>query len=136
MPYLPGRLCGAKSPPAMLTPVYFTEAGGDPFLVARQNIELFVWLLAGVTALVLGLRRLPLAYLAYVVVALALPLSWPVGPQPLMSLPRFLLVLFPLAIAVAAWAEERRGRGPVLLALGAIGLAVYSAIFATWHWVA
>ena len=43
--------------------------------MARHNIELFAWLLAGLAALALGLRRLPLAYLAYVVVALALPLS-------------------------------------------------------------
>jgi hypothetical protein len=117
-------------------PVFFTQAGGDPFVVARHNIELFAWLVAGLAALALCLRRLPLAYLAYVVAALALPLSYPVVPQPLMSLPRFLLVLFPLAIAVAAWASERRWRGPVLLALGTIGLAVYSAIFATWHWIA
>jgi mannosyltransferase PIG-V len=117
-------------------PVFFTQAGGDPFVVARHNLELFAWLVAGLGALVLGLRRLPLAYLGYVVVALALPLSYPVVPQPLMSLPRFLLVLFPLAIAVAAWADEGRRRGPVLLACGAVGLAVYSGIFATWHWVA
>ena len=117
-------------------PVYFTEAGGDPFVVARHNIALLVWLVLGLAALALGLRRLPRAYIAYVVAALALPLSWPVEPQPLMSLPRFLLVLFPLAIAVAAWADEGRRRGPVLLAAGAIGLAVYTGIFATWHWVA
>jgi hypothetical protein len=117
-------------------PVLFTAAGGDPFVVARHNIELFVWLVAGLAALALGLRRLPLAYLAYVVAALALPLSYPVEPQPLMSLPRFLLVLFPLAVAVAAWAQEGRRRGPVLLGAGAIALAVYSGIFATWHWVA
>jgi hypothetical protein len=117
-------------------PVFFGAAGGDPFVVARHNVELFAWLLLGLGALVLGLRRLPLAYLGYVVVALALPLSYPVEPQPLMSLPRFLLVLFPLFIAVAAWAEEGRRRGPVLLALSAIGLAVYSGIFATWHWIA
>jgi hypothetical protein len=117
-------------------PVLFAQAGGDPFVVARHNIELFVWLVAGLAALVLGLRRLPLAYIAYVVVALALPLSWPVTPQPLMSLPRFLLVLFPLAIAVAAWAREGRLRGPLLLGAGAVGLAVYTGIFATWHWVA
>jgi hypothetical protein len=117
-------------------PVYFTAAGGDPFVVARHNIELLAWLVLGLAALALGLRRLPLAYIAYVVAALALPLSWPVEPQPLMSLPRFLLVLFPLAIAVAAWAEEGRRRGPLLLGASAVGLAVYSGIFATWHWVA
>jgi hypothetical protein len=117
-------------------PVFFEQAGGDPFVVARHNIELFLWLGAGLWALALGLRRLPLAYLAYVVVALALPLSYPVDPQPLMSLPRFLLVLFPLAIAVAAWAQEGRRRGPLLLGASAVLLAVYTGIFATWHWVA
>jgi Mannosyltransferase (PIG-V) len=117
-------------------PVYFTAAGGDPFLAARHNIELFAWLLAALPAVVVAVRRLPLAYSGYVVASLALPLSWPVGPQPLMSLPRFLLVLFPLSIAVSLWAQRGPRRGPVLLALGVVGLAVYSGIFATWHWTA
>jgi hypothetical protein len=117
-------------------PVLFTAAGGDPFLAARHNIELFVWLVAGLAALAAGVRRLPVAYTAYVVVSLALPLSWPVAPEPLMSLPRFELVLFPLAISVALWAQGGRRRGPVLLGLGVVALAVYSGIFATWHFVA
>ena len=54
-----------------------------------------------------ALRRLPAAYGAYVVAALALPLSYPVGPQPLMSLPRFVAVLFPLAIWLALWMTGR-----------------------------
>ena len=54
---------------------------------------------------------LPLAYGVYVIAALALPLSYPVASQPLMSLPRFLVVLFPLSIWLAAWlAEHPRAR--------------------------
>jgi hypothetical protein len=117
-------------------PVFFTAAGGDPFVVARHNIELFCWLLLAVPAVIGCVRRLPLAWSAYVVAALALPLSYPVGPQPLMSLPRFLLVLFPLFVWVALWCDGRPWRGRVLLALGAAGLTVYSGIFATWHFVA
>jgi hypothetical protein len=116
--------------------VFFTPAGGDPFLVARHNIELFVWLVLTVAATTLALRRLPVAYAAYLVAALALPLSYPVGPQPLMSLPRFVCVLFPLAIAVALWMTGRAWRERLVVAAFATGLAVYSAIFATWHWVA
>jgi hypothetical protein len=117
-------------------PVYFTAAGGDPFVVARHNIELAVWLVLAVPAVVGVLRRLPVAYGAYVVAALALPLSYPVGPQPLMSFPRFIAVLFPLAIWLAVWMTGRVWRERLVLAAFATGLAVYTALFATWHWVA
>jgi hypothetical protein len=117
-------------------PVFFTAAGGDPFVAARHNIELFAWLALGAAAVVGTLRRLPAAYGAYALAALALPLSYPVGPQPLMSLPRFLAVLFPLAIWLALWMTGRVWRERLVLAAFAAGLAVYTAIFATWHWVA
>jgi hypothetical protein len=71
-----------------------------------------------------------------VVAALALPLSYPVAPEPLMSLPRFLAVLFPLHMWTAYWlARHPRARAPVL-ALSSVALAVFTAQFATWHWVA
>lgn len=117
-------------------PVYFTAAGGDPFFVARHNIELAVWLALAVPAVIGALRRLPVAYGAYLIAALALPLSFPGGPQPLMSLPRFLAVLFPLAIWLAVWMTGRVRRERLVLGAFAGGLAVYTAIFATWHWVA
>ena len=117
-------------------PVYFTQAGGDPFVVARHNIELFAWLVAVLAATAGALRRLPAAYGAYVVAALALPLSYPVGPQPLMSLPRFVMVLFPLAIWLALWMTGRALRERLVIGAFAVALAVYSGIFATWHWVA
>lgn len=117
-------------------PVYFEAAGGDPFLVARHNIELFAWLGLTLVAVAGVLRRLPAAYGAYVVAALALPLSYPVAPQPLMSLPRFVAVLFPLAIWLALWMTGRVARERLVLGGFAVALAVYSGIFATWHWVA
>ncbi len=118
------------------SPVYFTQAAGDPYAVAAHNLELFAALLAAVPAVVGTLRRLRPAYGAYVVVALALPLSWPVTPQPLMSLPRFELVLFPLFMWLGWWAAQGRRR---LVALAAPLLALQAlaaAEFATWHWVA
>jgi hypothetical protein len=117
-------------------PVYYTAAGGDPFLVARHNIELLVWLALALVAVAGVLRRLPAAYGAYVVAALALPLSYPVGPQPLMSLPRFVAVLFPLAIWLALWMTGRVLRERLVVAAFAAALAVYTGVFATWHWVA
>ncbi len=126
----------ASSRPARATPCTSRAAGGDPFIVARHNLELLVWLGLTVAALIGALRRLPAAYGAYVVAALALPLSYPVAPQPLMSLPRFVAVLFPLAIWLAVWMTGRVWRERLVLGTFAAGLAVYTAIFATWHWVA
>jgi hypothetical protein len=116
--------------------IYFAPAGGDPFVSAEHNVVLFAFLLATLPMIVGVLRRLPLAYGAYVLAALALPLSYPVAPQPLMSLPRFLVVLFPLSMWLGAWLDARpRARVPVLLC-GALLMAFFTGQFATWHWVA
>jgi hypothetical protein len=115
--------------------VYFTAAGGDPIAVGWHNLELFGFLLFAAVAVVGVLRRLPLAYGAYTLAALALPLSFPVGPQPLMSLPRFLGVLFPLFMWLALACRTRR-RQVLVLAAMALWLGVFAARYATWHWVA
>jgi Mannosyltransferase (PIG-V) len=116
--------------------VYFAAAGGSPFVDAGHNLMLAAFLVAAIPAVVGVLRRLPLAYGAYVIAALALALSYPVRAQPLMSLPRFLVVLFPLGIWLGAWLSERpRAQAPALV-LSAALMAVFVAQFSTWHWVA
>jgi hypothetical protein len=118
-------------------PVYFDKAAGDAMAIGRHNIALFVCLLIAVPALVGALRRLPLAHGAYAVCALLLPLSYPVGPQPLMSLPRFEAVLYPLFLWLGLWlARGPAWRRVAVLSVFAVGLAACSALFATWHWVA
>jgi hypothetical protein len=115
--------------------VYFAAGQGSPQVSAGHNLMLFAFLVAAVPAVVGVLRRLPLAYGAYVLAAVALALSYPVSSQPLMSLPRFLVVLFPLNMWLAAWLlEHARWRTPVLGASGAL-MALFLAQFATWHWV-
>ena len=116
--------------------VYYPAAAGSPFVSAGHNLMLLAFLLAAVPLFVLALRVLPLAYGVYAIAALALPLSYPVPAQPLMSLPRFLVVLFPLSIAFAVWlAAHPRARIPAL-AMSALLMAFFVAQFATWHWVA
>jgi hypothetical protein len=103
---------------------------------AGHNLMLFAFLLAAVPAIVGVARTLPRAYCVYVIAALAVPLSYPVSAQPLMSLPRFLLVLFPLNIWFAGWLAARpRLRRPAL-AVSALLMMFFVAQFATWHWVA
>jgi hypothetical protein len=116
--------------------VYFTQGTGSPIIAATHDLMLFAFLLAALPAVIGVLRRLPLAYGAYVLAALAMPLSYPVSTQPLMSLPRFLLVLFPLNMWLAGWlCAHPRIRLPALV-LSAALMVGFLGQFATWHWVA
>jgi Mannosyltransferase (PIG-V) len=116
-------------------PVYFTKAGGDALVVGGQNLVLFGFLALGAVALAGAFRRLPLAYGAYSLAALALPLSYPVTPQPLQSLPRYEVVVFPLFMWGAWWICRRRLESTALASL-AVLLGLFTAEFATWRFVA
>ena len=125
---------GARQLLAQGRHVYFSAAGGDPNIEAGHNLMLLAFLLVAVVMLVGVLRTLPFAYGVYTLAALVLPLSYPVASQPLMSLPRFLVVLFPLSIWLAAWlAAHPRARVPTLVVSGLL-MASFVAQFATWHW--
>lgn len=115
-------------------PVYFKIAGGNPLLVAEQNLVLFGFLVVAVIALLGALRRLPLAYGAYAVTILALPLSYPVTPQPLQSISRYVVVVFPLFMWAGWWVSRRRLTTPAV-AIMAVLLGLFTAQFATWRFV-
>ncbi len=115
--------------------VFFEQAGGDPFRVAGMNLMLMATLVFAGVATAGVLRRLPFAYGAYVVAALALALSFPPDAQPLMSLPRFVLVLFPLFMWLALVCEERRVTDRVV-AVSAMALGLFVVEFASWHFIA
>jgi hypothetical protein len=116
-------------------PLYFKLAGGDPLQVAGQNLMLFGFLILGAVALIGTFRRLPFAYGLYCLASLALPLSYPVTPQPLASLPRYEVVLFPLFMWGAGWLGRRRLTTGGIAAL-AVLLGLFTAEFATWRFVA
>ncbi len=116
-------------------PVFFERAAGDPFRVAGMNLMLLATLVFALAGTVGVLRRLPFAYGAYVASALMLPLSYPVGPQPLMSLPRFVVVLFPIFMWLAIVCEER-GITDRVAAASAVGLGLFVTQFAGWYFVA
>ncbi|HKP21240.1 MAG TPA: mannosyltransferase family protein [Thermoleophilaceae bacterium] len=116
------------------TPVYFDEAAGDPFRIAAINVMLFATLVFAVVACVGVFRRLPRAYGIWVAASLVLPLTFPVTPQPLMSLPRFVSVLFPVFMWLAVVCEERRVTD-LVIAASAVGLGLLTAQYASWHWI-
>ncbi len=114
-----------------LTPEFYYQ----PEFLLNANLMLFGSLVFAAFASLGVLRRLPFAYGAYVVVALAVPLSYPVGPQPLMSLPRFLVVLFPIFMWMGVVCAERRNTARVAAA-SALGLGLFTAQYAAWYFVA
>jgi hypothetical protein len=106
-----------------------------PFSGAFESIVLLVVLGIAVAALVATFRRLPLAYGVYALLALLVAVSTNTGFQPLYSVDRYILTLFPLWMAAAAWLSERRLLKPAVL-IGAALLAFYSFEFATWAFIA
>ncbi|MHB8658778.1 MAG: mannosyltransferase family protein [Solirubrobacteraceae bacterium] len=116
-------------------PIYFARAGGSALQVAAQNLMLFAFLVLGAVGCLGALRRLPVAYGAYAVASLAMPLSYPVTPQPLASLPRYEVVLFPLFMWAALAIGRRQITGQAVGAL-AVLLGLFTAEFATWRFVA
>jgi hypothetical protein len=105
-------------------------------LVYWENVIWFVLLLLVLVAIVGVFRRLPIEYGVYSLVALLLPLSAPVTWQPLLSLPRFVAVLFPLFIWLGLVWEERRMIRPAVAVLFVAGLVTATGLFSSWHWVA
>jgi hypothetical protein len=89
----------------------------------RQETAEF-WALPGFTA-----ERREAAWDA--VCGFALPISVPAEGNALMSLPRFMFVLFPLWIALALWTEEQGRFRRVLVSFGVL-LAASSALFVEW----
>lgn len=95
---------------------------------------LFIGLTLGMTLALW--RRIPRAYLAYAWASLLLPLVTPAHSwYALGSTMRFMLVVFPLFMALGIWGE-RRWVGALVLALSLPLLALLTAVFTVGGWVA
>jgi Mannosyltransferase (PIG-V) len=128
------RSAAAGAHSILTGPIYQPSIGG-PFADGAESILLLAVLTIAVAALVIAARRLPVAYAAYALATLLVCIWNPVAGQPLKSVDRYLLTIFPLWMAAGAWLSERRLVRPVLL-LSAGLLAFWTFQFATWAWVA
>jgi hypothetical protein len=115
--------------------VTIARATGLAISNAPDDVYEYGFMVAAVLATVWVLRRLPLAYGAYAVAGILFLLCFPVRGESLASFSRYVAIFFPVVIAAAAWAGERRLFKP-LLALSALLMAVNAARFATWSFVA
>ncbi len=121
----------ARSDPA----VYGTVPGRlNPLHRYAEDLEHVVFLALFVWLAVLAWRRFGPALGLYAAVGLAIPLSLPSSHWPLLSLPRFGLVLFPLFLALAAAGGRPRVHS-VVVAVSSLFLGVTVAQWALWQWV-
>jgi hypothetical protein len=109
---------------------------GDPLTWSAHDLIDLGFLAFAVVGLLGAWRRVPFAYFAYAVVLLAQATSYPSHLEPLESISRFVMVIFPVFIG---WALLLRRHRPLMIAvLGASSLLlmVFSGLWGTWSWVA
>ncbi|MGI8707935.1 MAG: mannosyltransferase family protein [Actinomycetota bacterium] len=78
--------------------------------------------------------RTPLPYAVYTVASLLLPLSLIFESRPLMSVPRFAVVLFPIYWAMDHFAKRWRSRS-TFVGVSAAGLGILTVLFVNWYWI-
>jgi hypothetical protein len=99
------------------------------------NLSLFLFLLLFAALTVVAWRRFGAPYGLYSALSLAVPLSIPSERWPLLSLPRFGLVVFPFFLALAALGGRPRAH-TAIVGVSAIMLGVAVSQWALWQWVA
>ncbi|MGZ8631074.1 MAG: mannosyltransferase family protein [Actinomycetota bacterium] len=85
-----------------------------------------------VVAVIAGLRWLRPGYSVYALASLAVPLLYPWPVRPLLSMPRFVVVVFPAFWVMARAVERRRLPAPAVVAVFAGGYALLAALFVNW----
>ncbi len=106
-----------------------------PFSLDFESIVLLGVLLLAIAALCLTFRRLPLEYGIYAALTLIVCVYSPTSVQPLQSLDRYTLTMFPLWMAAGAWLSSRRAVRPVVVVSSCL-LAFYAFEAATWVFIA
>jgi hypothetical protein len=118
--------------------VYWTAispADSVPLRTAVLNLELLGFLFLFVVLAVVAWREFGAPYGLFAALSLALPLSVPSSRWPLLSLPRFGLVVFPFFLALA-WIGGRRPRAnAAIVGASAVLLGVFVTQWVLWDWV-
>ena len=111
-------------------------SGTHPMHAAAENVQALAFLVLFIALTIVAWRRLGAAYGLFAAVSLAIPLSYPSSRWPLLSLPRFGLVIFPFFLALAALTAERPRAHAAVVACSALFLGVAVVQWALWQWVA
>ena len=106
-----------------------------PYYMSKNVIDL-VLSLAFLGTLALGWRRLPLYYSLFALAMALFSLSFPVAIlEPLASMPRYLMIIFPITVIFASWGKQTRF-DRFYLALALPLFAINVLLFISHSWVA
>ena len=83
-------------------------------------------------AVVIGWRRMELPYLVYALGSLLVPLAYPFPARPLLSMPRFVAVIFPAFWVLGDASERHEQLYAPLVASFAAGLGLLATLFVNW----
>lgn len=108
----------------------------NPMHAAAENVQALAFLALFLTLTVVAWRRFGTPYGLFAALSLAIPLSYPSSRWPLLSLPRFGLVIFPLFLALAAITATRPRLHTAVVAGSALFLGIAVVQWALWQWVA
>jgi mannosyltransferase PIG-V len=111
-------------------------AGANPMHAAAENVQALVFLVVFLALTVVVWRRFGAPYGLFAAVSLAIPLSYPSSRWPLLSLPRFGLVIFPFFLALGALTATRPRLHNAVVACSALFLGIAVVQWALWQWVA
>ncbi len=114
---------------------YWPVLGTDPMRAAAVNLETLAFTGLFLALTVVAWRRFGAPYGIFTALSLALPLSMPSDRWPLLSMPRFGLVAFPLFLALAALGGRPRMH-TAIVSVSAVMLGVALSQWALWQWVA
>jgi hypothetical protein len=110
--------------------------GANPMHAAAENVQALAFLVLFLALTAVAWRRLGAPYGLFAALNLAIPLSYPSSRWPLLSLPRFGLVIFPLFLALAAVTAARPRLHTAVVACSALLLGITVVQWALWQWVA
>jgi hypothetical protein len=116
--------------------VHWVPSGAGHAHALAVNAEDLFFLALFVPLTIVAWRRFGAPYGLFAAVSLAIPLSVPSSRWPLLSLPRFGLVIFPLFLALAALTAGRPRLHTAVIACSAFGLGIATVQWALWQWVA
>jgi hypothetical protein len=116
--------------------VYWSAVqNSDPDRVAALNLQGLAFLALFVLLTAVAWREFGAPYGLFCAASLAIPLSVPSERWPLLSLPRFGLVVFPFFLALAWLGRDPRAH-TAIVAVSALLLGVALTQWALWQWVA
>jgi hypothetical protein len=110
--------------------------GANPMHAAAENVQALAFLALFLALTVVAWRRFGAPYGLFAAISLAIPLAYPSSRWPLLSLPRFGLVIFPFFLALAAVTAGKPRLHTAVVACGALFLGVAVVQWALWQWVA